>query len=260
LQEHVTLARVLKAGADLDNLHRMYKFRALTPARLDLLREEIEEWRPDLVIIDTLSAYMGAARDMHRQNEVGEFLAELTEIAESAGCGVLAIAHLNKKSGEHPIYRVVGSIGFVASIRSALFLGKDPDDKNRLALVHGKSNAAPKGQTIIFEIVGGGRDDVPKLQPVSFSEATEHDVCRVERNRVGRPDDERQKAIEFVLEFLGDEPVGWEKVLDAADRRNIASTGTLNKVRTELAKAGEIIQVGKARNARWKLATEAEDE
>lgn len=50
-----------------------------------------------LLIIDTLSAYMGAARDMHRQNEVGEFLAELTEIAESAGCGVLAIAHLNKQ-------------------------------------------------------------------------------------------------------------------------------------------------------------------
>jgi archaellum biogenesis ATPase FlaH len=92
----------------------MYKFRALTPERFDQLRKEIEEWQPDLVIIDTLSAYMGAARDMNRQNEVEEFLAELTEIAESAGCGVLAIAHLNKQSAEHPMYRVVGSIGFVA--------------------------------------------------------------------------------------------------------------------------------------------------
>jgi hypothetical protein len=55
-------------------------------------------------------------------------------------------------------------------------------------------------------------------------------------------------------------PVSWEKVLDAAEKRNIASTGTLNKVRTELAKAGKIIQVGKARNARWKLVGEAEDE
>ena len=65
-------------------------------------RQEIEDWRPDLVIIDTLSAYMGSGRDMHRQNEVGEFLAELTEMAKSAECGVLAIAHLNKQSGEQP--------------------------------------------------------------------------------------------------------------------------------------------------------------
>jgi hypothetical protein len=124
----------------------MYKFRALTPECLKLLREEIDEWCPDLVIIDTLSAYMGAARDMHRQNEVGEFLAELTEIAESAGCGVLAIAHLNKQSGEHPIYRVVGSIGFVASIRSALFWGKDPDKESQLALAHGKSMPHQRGR------------------------------------------------------------------------------------------------------------------
>jgi AAA domain/Bifunctional DNA primase/polymerase, N-terminal/Primase C terminal 1 (PriCT-1) len=260
--QHVTLARVRKAGADLDNLHRMYKFRALTPERLELLRQEIEEWRPDLVIIDTLSAYMGAACDMHRQNEVGEFLAELTEIAESVRCGILAIAHLNKQSGEHPIYRVVGSIGFVASIRSALFLGKDPENENQLALAHGKSNAAPKGQTITFEIVGGGRDDVPRLQAVSFSDATEHDVCRVERNRVGRPDDERQDAIEFVLEYLSERPapVTWESVLEAAERRSIASRGTIDKVRTELAKAGKIIQVGKARNARWERASDGDND
>jgi hypothetical protein len=52
----------------------------------------------------------------------------------------------------------------------------------------------------------------------------------------------------------------WQNVLVAAENRNIASAGTLNNVRTELAKSGEIIQVGKARNARWKLACDAEDE
>ena len=142
-----------------------------------------------------------------------------------------------------------------------MFLGKDPDNEDRLALAHGKSNAAEKGKTIIFEKVGGGRDDVPKLRAVRFSDATEHDVCRLERNDVGRPDDQSRLAAEFVLEYLGGKsmPVSWEKVLHAAEKRNIASTGTLNKVRTELAQAGKIIQVGKARNARWKRAN-GEDE
>jgi hypothetical protein len=44
-------------------------------------------------------------------------------------------------------------------------------------------------------------------------------------------------------------PVSWEKVLEAAERRSIASAGTLNKVRTELAKAGKISQVGRVRSA-----------
>ena len=105
------------------------------------------------------------------------------------------------------MYRVVGSIGFVASIRSALFLGKDPENKDRLALAHGKSNAAPKGKTIVFEIFGGGRDDVPTLKAVSFSDATENDVCKVDRIRVGRPDDERQAAIDFILDYLDGKPV-----------------------------------------------------
>jgi hypothetical protein len=47
-----------------------------------------------------------------------------------------------------------------------------------------------------------------------------------------------------VLEYLGEEPVSWEEVLSTAEKRSIASTGTLNKVRTELVKSGEIIQIG----------------
>jgi hypothetical protein len=255
--QHVTIARLLKSGTNLDYVRRMLKFRALTDDRMESLREEIADWRPDLVIIDTLSAYMGGGRDMHRQNEVGEFLAELTEIAESARSGVLAVAHLNKQSSENPIYRVVGSIGFVASIRSALFLGKDPDHEDRLALAHGKSNAAPKGRTITFKIVGGGRDNVPKLQAVGYSDATEYDVCRVDNNKVGRPNDESQAATDFLLDHLSDEPVSWDRVLQAAECRSIASEGTLNKVRTELAKKGDIVQVGNARNAKWRLAAKA---
>jgi hypothetical protein len=143
--DRVTLPRLLKAGADIDNIHVMHKFRALTKERMDALAREMESWKPDLVVIDTLSAYMGAERDMHRQNEVGEFLAHLTEMAEATGSAVLGIGHLNKQSVEHPLYRIVGSIGFAASIRSALFLGSDPDDadnNDRLALAHGRRTRA----------------------------------------------------------------------------------------------------------------------
>lgn len=256
----VTLRRLLKAGADISRIHVMHKFRSLTPERLDRLAEEIERWQPDLVVIDTLPAYMGD-RDTHRQNEVGEFLAMLTEMAEAVGCAVVGLGHLTKQSNAEPLMRIVGSIGFAATIRSAIFLGTDPDNRGQLALAHGKANASVKGQTILFELEGGGRDDIPTLRPVGFSTADEAAVCKVEKNSVGRPSSESDEATDFVLDFLDiDEPMAWDAVRRAAERRSIASEGTLNAVRAELAKSGKIVQLGKGRNAKWKLAEPSEDE
>lgn len=250
--QRVTLPRLLQAGADIDNLDVMHKFRALTPERLDALADYMERERPSLVVVDTFSAYMGGARDMHRQNEVGEFLALLTEMAESTGAAVLGLAHLNKQTNEHPLFRIVGSIGFMASVRSALFLGADPSDPSRLALAHGKANASAKAKTMIFDM-HLGNPDAPELRPVCLSDATAIEVCRVERNAVGRPSRQREAAIEFVLEYLSDEPIAWQDVVRAAEARAVASEGTLDTVRTDLAKRGKIVQDGKGRKAKWRL-------
>jgi len=93
-------------------------------------------WRPDLVVVDTLTNYMGSDRDMHRQNEVGEFLATLNEMVEETGGAVLCVVHLNKSDSADPMFRIVGSIGFGASVRSMLILGRDPTDPARTALAH----------------------------------------------------------------------------------------------------------------------------
>lgn len=249
--QRVVLNRLVKAGVDLDNLHHMYRFRALTNDRLELLAEHMEEWRPDLVVVDTLPAYMGGGRDMHRQNEVGEFMALLTEMAEATGCAIVGLAHLNKTSTDNPLYRILGSIGFAASIRSALFFGPDPDDPSRVALAHGKANQSELGRTIIFEKVGGGRDEVPLLKPVGFSDADHFDVCRIHKNAVGRPSAERQAAEEFVLDYLSEEPTAWKTVQLAAEARSVASEATLNLVRADLAKSGQIVQIGKGKQAKW---------
>lgn len=251
--QRVTLPRLLENDADIDQIRVMTRFKILSPENLEAMARYIEQERPKLVVIDTLTAYMGSGRDMNRQNEVGEFLGRLTEIAEDAGCAVLAIGHLNKQSAEHPLYRIVGSIGFAASIRSALFYGTDPTDRSRFALAHGKANASELGKTIIFERFGGGRDGTPVLHPVEYSEANEAEVCRIETNAVGRPTSATDAARAFILDFLTETPVRWEKVESNVTGRNLASAGTLNVLRAEMARSGEIEQVGKGKSARWKL-------
>lgn len=248
----VTLRRLIKAGANIDNLHVMHKFRTLSDERLAMLADYVRDWRPDLIIIDTLAAYMGGGRDMHRQNEVGEFLAFLNEIAEETGCAIVALAHLNKQTAEHPMFRIVGSIGFTASIRSALFFGTDPLDRSRPAMAHGKANGSELGPSVVFEKVGGGRDDVPVLHVVGDTDATAVDICKIERSGVGRPSSESDAAREFIMNYLDPvRPRPWAQLIRNAESRAIASAATLANVRADLAKNGQIHQVGKGPRAMW---------
>jgi hypothetical protein len=246
-----TLPRLIKAGANIDSFHIMERFRALDEQNMLALQREMQNWRPDLVVIDTLSTFLGGGRDMHRQNEVMEFMADLTHAARDTGSAILAVAHMNKQSNEHPSYRIVGSIGFAAGVRSILYFGNDPEDQSRRALAHGKSNVAEKGKSLVFAISGGGRHDVPVLEPVTFSDHDETDICRVIKAPPGRPNIEQERAAQFVADALSTSPVPWEEVERRAKRASI-SIGTLNIVRAELAKAGLIEQVGKGRRAQWR--------
>jgi len=246
-----TLARLLRAGADIKNFHVMNRFRALDEQNMLALKQEIESWKPDLVVVDTLATFLGGERDMHRQNDVQEFLSDLTYAARDTGSAILAIAHMNKQTGEDPIYRINGSIGFAAGVRSINYLGRDPDDPNRIALAHGKSNVAVKGQTLLFEKRGGGRNDVPVLEAVGTSEYDEVEVCRNEKRPVGRPPVEKDRAAEFIIDALSAKPKPWSDVSTPARRAGITE-GTLTLVRAELAKEGAIVQVGKGPNTRWR--------
>ena len=68
---------------------------------------------------------------------------------------------------------------------------------------------------------------------------------------MGRPSAERQAAEEFVLDYLSEEPTAWKTVQLAAEARSVASEATLNLVRADLAKSGQIVQIGKGKQAKW---------
>lgn len=249
--ERTTLPRLLKAGADIDRFNTMDRFRALDEQNMLALRRNIEECRPDLLVVDTLATFMGGDRDMHRQNDVQAFLADLVFAAKDTGTAILAVGHMNKQSGEHPLYRINGSIGFAAGVRSIFYFGKDPDDPSRRAMAHGKTNVGEIGPTILFERVGGGRDDVPVLRSVGISNCDEADVCRVENRPPGRPNVKQGRAADFLIDVLGREPIAWSEVLRKGKRADL-SEGTLNIVRADLAKDGKIEQVGRGPKATWR--------
>lgn len=80
----------------------------------------------------------------------------LRNLAEQSNAAVVMVRHLTKSGGKHALYRALGSIGVVASVRSALLVAKDPQDANLRVLCHYKNNLGPLASSLLFEPVAAG--------------------------------------------------------------------------------------------------------
>jgi hypothetical protein len=135
------------------------------PQDLDALERLIVRHRAVLVVVDVLSAYLGAGVDGHRDQDVRRALMPLAKLAERTGAAIVVIRHLNKSGGSHAMYRGGGSIGIAGAARSILLCAPDPDDESgtrRVLAVTGCNIAAP----------------VPALA-YHLAPAAEHDCARV---------------------------------------------------------------------------------
>ncbi len=143
--------RLLQAGADCNRvivIDESEKELSLSDARIE---EAIQKTGAKLFILDPLQAYMGADVDMHRANEVRPLLKRMSLIAERTGCAVIVVGHLNKGMNQSQ-YRGLGSIDIQAAARSVLTVGRIKGKPTLRAFAQGKSNLAPEGQSIAFEL------------------------------------------------------------------------------------------------------------
>ncbi|MGH7563541.1 MAG: AAA family ATPase [Gemmatimonadota bacterium] len=143
---------------------------------LEALRELIREFRPLLVVLDPLTAFLGGI-DVYRVNEVRAVLGPLAEMAEEEGCAVLVIMHLTKaNNGANVLGRLSGSGGFAQAVRSVIMTVEDQGQPGVRAIVHTKCTNAAKAQPTGYRIVGVTlHEDGGKVIPTSqieWSEAT----------------------------------------------------------------------------------------
>ena len=141
-------------GADLTRVHVMVPSTAadflLDEPGFEQLRAALEQYRPRLVIIDPLVAYVGADMDMHRANEVRAVTKRLAALAEEYGCMIVAVRHLAKSATSKGLYRGMGSIDLTAAARAVLLAGHDPQT-DTYALVHMKASLAARAAALTYE-------------------------------------------------------------------------------------------------------------
>ena len=95
--------------------------------------------RLKLVIVDPVAAFLGAT-DSHKNAEIRGLLAALARVAAEYRFAVCVVAHLNKGTGASAIYRISGSVAFVAAARAAYAVVRDPQDPLRRLVLPVKNN------------------------------------------------------------------------------------------------------------------------
>ena len=162
--------------------------------------EAIKKYNAKVLILDPMSAYIGEECSMNQANETRAEFNHLINVAKDTGCAVIIVAHMNKMKGTDPLYRTVGSIDVVGAARSVLSVVQTNNKENpeERLLVQVKSNLAPTGSAIVFEVSENGvtfLDEIPM---------TAKDAFAMLGPKMGRPSDKCEEAKRFIKHLLED--------------------------------------------------------
>ena len=153
-----------------------------------------------LLILDPMSSYIGESCSMNNANETRAEFNHLIAVAKDTGCAIVIIAHMNKMRDTNPLYRTNGSIDIAGAARSILAITRTPNKEvpAERYLVQVKSNLAPTGSAILFEVSEKGVDFISEM------EMTAEEAFQSLAPKIGRPNDKEVKAKAFLIEMLKD--------------------------------------------------------
>lgn len=235
--------RLEQLGADCGRVHVIDEGEDTLSLSDERIEEAIIKTDAKLFILDPLQAYLGGA-DMHSANGVRPLMKQLGMVAERTGCAIVIIGHLNKKSGKSQ-YRGLGSIDIYAAARSVLTVGRSGEDETMRAVVHGKSNLAPAGTSLAFE-----------LDPITgFSWLGECDISIDELlgGKKQAPENQLAKACRLLKKILAHGPVAANEIFKTAEEEGI-SLKTLKRAKSSLG----VISIKRSGQWFWDIPIEAE--
>lgn len=159
-------------------------------------------------------AFLG--RDANNDQKVRQALMPLRAMAERTNMAVVLVRHLDKGGGRQSLYRGSGSIGIIGTTRSAMLIGKHPDDPHMRVICHTKCNLSPEGPTLLLEPVsdrGGVR-----IEWRGECDLTGIDLLKPSGGHGEKLDNARK----FLLDALADGPVEQAKLKAMAEEAKIA--------------------------------------
>ena len=205
-----------------------------TAEGLEMLAGTMAYLQPTLVVVDPLAVYIGGKVDMNRQNQVREFMGPLGRLAQKHNTAIALVHHAKKAQGGKAIHQSIGSVDFVAAVRSVVAVC---EYEGNVVMAHAKHNLSPRGATLAFGISDKG---LRWLGPVQVT---------ADELAFGPEEQEtrtlKQEATDWILNLLGNGPCSAESVVAQA------SEAGYSKRTLESAKAAAGAKSSKEENRWW---------
>ena len=161
-------------GADCSNICFIEKAHGQLTINDEELGDAVKESGAKVLVLDPIQSFIGENIDMNRANVVRPRMNKLKEIAESTGCAILLVGHLNKNASGKANYRGLGSIDFSAAARSVLVIGRPSNNPQIRVVAQQKNNLGPIGHSIAFGLNKGkvewlGKYNITAEELVSYN-------------------------------------------------------------------------------------------
>lgn len=232
--EEILKKKLRKAGADQTKIRCF----GLDDERLSkiwygslLLDKLVEKYKPDIVVFDTLQAFLPEGVDMAKRKDMRDALNPLNKLGAAFGTSFLMIMHTNK-SNNSGRQRMADSSDIWDIGRSALMAGRTKDNKT-CYLSHEKSNYGSLQKTILFQVNDDG------VVFMGTSNRKDRDYMAEGLASVA-PTPRQDEARDFILENVPAEGIEIKELEKMAKAAGI-SEHTLKDARAILKKENRII-------------------
>ena len=189
------------------------------------IRQAIIEFRPRLVVIDPIQAYLGSDSDLQIAGRARKLMRRLGMWAAGYDCAIVLIGHLNKKEGSKGLYRSLGNIDVVAAARSVLQVERDTENPD-IRIVHQiKNSLAPTAEDIRFSISADKGFRCLECRPQLFE--------KQQPDAEPKFDTEQQKAAYWIKHFLEKGDMSANEIYCRLDNEGV-SKRVARMVKTEM--------------------------
>lgn len=189
--------------------------------RWDVVFDKLREFKPDLVVFDTINMYIGGA-DTYRSSEVQQALYPFKHIATEYNCAVVLLRHLTKGGKEKALYRGQGSIAFAGVARIVLIVGHHPEEHGVRICASSKNNIGPFMQPFSYWIEGLPDTETRKNRSrLIWGDAVPYQADQILGSEAEATDDDSD-ALKWLEELFESEPkFEYSKILKMAQARSL---------------------------------------
>jgi hypothetical protein len=207
-----TRARVDAASGDLDRVITVDDFDWTIPDNMKPLVNLIRAINARVLFLDPFFSMLSPGVNTLQYTDGQRTMIQLSDELRQLECSALCVRHITKSGKGDAASRGHGAVSFAGSVRSILFMGRNPKtlDGSELVLSQSKTNLGPTAPSLAFKFVEDATFKVARIEWLGVSPLSANDLLS---NDVGIDDRTmRRRVADLLPDLLVDGPMECREV------------------------------------------------